>query len=148
MTNTEVLRNTDALPAAAQRQALVKVSGIPGYFARRTGGNVSADSTPVWEGGRITPDQLGSPAVTENITVGRPYRPGRDRDVLRDMKRVCGRWRTTVSEQDTDAEFVAVGKPFVWSNALLVGVNVPETDAASGDPKSYELVFAVENPGA
>lgn len=128
---------------AAQRQFLVSVSGIRGYFATKTGGEVSSEATKVWDGGSLQPDILSAPAEAENITVGRPYDPLRDAVIIANLRRVVGRSRHTVAVQPTDEDLVRIGRATVYSNALLVRVGEPEADAASGDAASYELEFAI-----
>lgn len=130
---------------AAQRQFLVKVSGIDGYFATKTGGDTSSDASDVYDGGSLTPEKLASPATSDDITVGRPYDPERDQPVINRLRAQVGRHRTTVSVQPTDADLVAIGAPTTYANALLIGCTEPEVDAASGDPAVFELTFAVES---
>lgn len=129
---------------AAQRQFLVKVSGIDGLFASKTGGNTASEATDVYDGGTLTPEKISNPPRTDDVSVGRPFDPIRDRPVLRRLRPLVGRWRTTVSVQDTDADLVAIGQPTVYSNALLIGLTDPEHDAASGDAAAFEMTFAVE----
>lgn len=133
------------MPKASQRQFIVKVSTIDGYFASKTGGDTSADSTDVWDGGALTPEKLASPAATDDVTVGRPYDPDRDQAVINRLRPLVGRFRTTVSVQPTDADLVARGRPTVFANALLTALTSPEVDASSGDPAMFELTFAVES---
>lgn len=133
------------MPKAAQRQFLCKVSGIDGYFATKTGGDISSDASDVYDGGSLTPEKLASPATTDDVTVGRPYDPNRDQDVINRLRPLVGRWRTTVSVQPTDSDLVAVGRPSTYANALLIGLTEPEVDASSGDAAVFELTFAVES---
>lgn len=133
------------MPKAAQRQFLVKVSGVDGYFATKTGGDTSADTSDVWDGGASHPEKLAGPAMTDNITVSRPFDPVRDRPVIQRLRGRVGRLRATVSVQDTDVDLVPVGKPTTYPNALLVGITDPEADAASSDASAFELTFAVES---
>lgn len=128
---------------AAQRQFLVAVSGIAGYFATKTGGEVSADATRVYDGGQPQPDLLSAPAQADNVTVGRPYDPLRDQPVITTLKQRVGRSRHTVSVIPTDEDLIAIGPPTIYANALLVRVGEPEADAASGDAATYELEFAI-----
>lgn len=128
---------------AAQRQFLVSVSGIMGYFATKTGGEVSSDSAKVYDGGSLMPDILSSPAQADNITVGRPFDPLRDQAVITALRQRVGRSRHTVSVVPTDEDLIAIGPATVYSNALLVRVGEPEADAASGDAATYELEFAI-----
>jgi hypothetical protein len=132
---------------SAQRQFLVKVSGIDGYFMTKTGGNVSADTTKVYDGGEPRPDVLSSPADVENVTVSRAYDHQRDADTLARMRGQVGKLRTTVSVTPTDEDLVANGNPVVYSDALLVGFTDVEVDASGGDAATFELEFAVGSIG-
>lgn len=133
------------MPKAAQRQFLVSVSGIDGYFATFSGGNVSAETADVFDGGSSTPEKVASPGRTEDITVSRPYDPERDQPVINRLRRRVGKVRVTLTKQPTTADFVPVGPPNVYSNCLLTGVSEPEVDASSGDPTGFELTFAYES---
>jgi hypothetical protein len=130
---------------AANRQFLVKVDGIDGYFATKSGGEVTADANKVYDGGSLVPDVLASPAEVGDITVSRPYDPDRDQPVINNALPQVGQWRTTISVTPTYGDLTAVRgvKPRVFSNALLVGLREPEPDASSGDAADLELTFAV-----
>ena len=132
------------MPKAAQRQFLITVEGVPGYFATKSGGDTTAEVATVWDGGSLTPEKLASPATTTDVTVGRPWDPERDGPIRADLRGKVGRWRTTVGIQPTDVDLIAAGDPEVFANALLVGITSPEADAASGDPANFELTFAIE----
>lgn len=128
---------------SAQRQFLVKVGGIDGYFATKSGGNISADTNKVYDGGAISPDVLAGPAEAENISVSRAYDYNRDEPVLKRLRQQVGRWQTTISVTPTDRDLVAIAQPNVYPEALLVGITEPETDSASGDAATFELEFAI-----
>jgi hypothetical protein len=128
---------------SSARQFLVKVAGIDGYFMTKSGGSISADANKVYDGGSLVPDVLAGPAEADNVTVSRAYDPTRDATLLARLRRDVGRFTTTVSVTPTDRDLVAVGTPVVYSNALLVGVTEPDSDASSGDAATYELEFAV-----
>lgn len=128
-----------------QRQFLVGVEGIPDLWASKSGGETSADTSDVWDGGRKYPEKSAAPATTENITIGRPYRAGRDAPIIKALRPRVGVFRTTVSVQPTDADLVPIGSPTVYANALLIRVAEAEFDASSGDPGAVELEFAVES---
>ncbi len=131
------------MPKASQRQFLVKVAGIDGFFATKTGGNVSSTISKVYDGGSLTPDVLSAPAEAENVVVTRPYDPRRHPQLLARLKRQVGRASFTVSITPTDRDLVAVARPVTYPDALLVGVNDPDVDAASGDAATLQLEFAV-----
>lgn len=128
---------------AAQRQFLVKVAGIEGYFATKSGGSISADTNKVYDGGADTPDVLAGPAEADNITVSRAYDYNRDEVVLKRLRKQVGKWMTTISSTPTDRDLIAIAPPNVYPEALLVGITEPDTDASSGDAATYELEFAI-----
>lgn len=128
---------------SAQRQFLIKVNGVDGYFATRRGGEVTSDASREFDGGSLVPEVLTSPATPGDLTVGRAYKAERDAAVLAELRKKVGRWRTSVNVQPTDQDLVAKGRPTVY-HGILIGVSDPEADANSGDPARLELTFAVE----
>lgn len=128
---------------ASQRQFLVNVSGVPGNFQTKTGGETSSETTKNYDGGSLVPDVLASPAETDNITVSRAYNFARDYQAHAAARKKVGRWRTTISVTPTDEDLVATGTPTTYPNALLVRVSEPDVDSSSGDVAMFELEFAV-----
>lgn len=130
---------------AAQRQFLWTVNGIANTFAQKTGGEVTADATKVWDGGATKAEVIAAPPEVGDLTLTRPYDPERDQPILDRLIGLVGQWRTTVSGQPLGSDMrVARGvKPRVYPEALLIGVREPEHDAESGDKADYELTFAV-----
>lgn len=132
---------------AANRQFLVKIDGISGgwdYWATKSGGEITADSNKVWDGGSLVADVLASPPEVGDLTIARPYDPDRDQQILNQLITQVGQWRTTISVTPTYGDLTAAKvKPRVYSNVLLTGVREPEPDASSGDASDYELTFAV-----
>lgn len=131
-----------AVPSS-QRQFLVSVSGISGYFQTKSGGETSSETTKNYDGGSLKGEVLAGPAETENITVSRAYNYARDYTAHASARRQVGRWRTTVSVTPTNVDLVASGKATVYSNALLVRVSEPEVDSGGNDPAVFELEFAI-----
>jgi hypothetical protein len=128
---------------AAQRQNLVKVSGIEGYFATKSGGSISSGGTKVYDGGSLTPAVISSPPEAEDVTVSRPFDLARDGDLLVRLRQQVGRLRATVSVTPTDTDMVAQGTPTVYPDALLTGLTEPGADSGSGEAQTFELTFAV-----
>lgn len=132
---------------AANRQFLIRIDGIQGswpYWATKSGGEVTADSNKVYDGGTLIADVLASPAEVGDLTIARPYDPDRDHDLCTQLIKLVGQWRTTISVQPTYGDLSAAAvKPRVYTNCLLTGVREPEPDASSGDASDYELTFAV-----
>lgn len=132
------------MPPASQRQHLTNVDGVAGYWASRTGGEVTAETSKVWDGGALRPVTLSAPAETGNIVVGRPYYPDRHQAVRRDLSKRVGRWRTTITVQDTDPDLVPIGTPDVYADAMLVRCTPAEGDASSSDGGVWEMEFSVD----
>jgi hypothetical protein len=132
---------------AAKRQFLTRIDGIAGewpYWANKSGGEVTASSNKVYDGGTLTADVLASPAEVGDLTISRPFDPDRDHDLCTSLIGLVGQWRTTISMQPTYGDLSAARvKPRVYSNCLLTGVREPESDASSGDAADFELTFAV-----
>jgi hypothetical protein len=130
-------------PASSQRQMLVRVSGVDGYWANKSGGESTADTSKAWDGGSLLPEVLSAPAERGNITVSRPYRPAIHQSTRKALAKKVGRWRTTLSVQDTDVDLNPIGRPTTYPDALLVRVSAPDHDAGSGDTAVWELEFAI-----
>lgn len=126
----------------SQRQYVVTIDRIEGKFMTKSGGSVSADSTKIYNGGEKTPSIITGISEVENITVGRAFDTTRDRTMLTTLRTQVGRFTTTIKVQETDADYVAVGSPVVYADAVLVGITEPEYDSGSGDPAMVELEFA------
>lgn len=134
------------MPKSAQRQSLVKVAGIDGYFATKTGGDTEGEVSLAYDGGKAKPEKLSGPPVVGEVVVSRTYDPLRDAALEKELRKKVGRWYTTVSVQPTDADLVALPvPPTVYTNALLRRVVGPEHDASSGDPQVLELTFDPED---
>lgn len=133
---------------AAKRQFLVKVDGIDGYWAQKSGAEIKADNNKVYDGGSLTPDVIAAPAQVDDVTVTRPYDPLRDQAVVNQLKQRVGQWTTTVSVSPTEADLtIANVAGDTYPNALLTSIKPPESDASSGDAAEIELTFAVGSVG-
>lgn len=129
------------MPESSERQSLVTVAGIDGYFATCSGGNSPADTSEAWNGGDLSPAVVAGPPKPDNVTVTKPFVPERDSALIARLRKLIGIWRTTVSDQSTDAGLVPLGDATVWTDALLIDVQKPDADAGSGNPKKWGLVF-------
>ena len=128
---------------SSQRQFLVKVGDIPGYFMTKSGGKISSDVSKAYDGGDPDPDLIAAPPNVDNLTVSRVFDPTRDGQLLRNLRQQVGVFETTITVTPTDRDYVAVDEPTVYHPALLVGLTDSDTDASSGDPATYELEFAI-----
>lgn len=127
----------------ARRQFLVTVDGIAGTFMTKTGGNVTSDSTKVYDGGSAVPQILASLAEVDNVTISRSWDMNRDPAVVKALTAKVGSWETTITMQQTDRDFNKIGDPITYAGCLLVALNYPEYDATSGDAATFDLEFAV-----
>lgn len=129
---------------SAQRQFLNKVDGIDGFFAQKTGGEVSSETNKVYDGGSLSPGVVASPPETDDVVLTRPYDPDKHQELLNRLVSMVGQWYTTVTITPTTSDLrPAKVKPRVYPNALLKNVREPESDASSGDAADFELTFAV-----
>lgn len=128
---------------ASKRQSLVSLGEVDiGYWSTKTGGEISATTTEVFDGGSLTPTHLASPATTKNVILSKPYRNSQDQALFKRLAPLVGIWRTTVTVQDTDASLIPVGEPTVYPACLLVRIQPPDHDASSGDGKMLEIEVA------
>lgn len=134
---------------AAQRQFLVSAKGIDGapsfsgYFSTKSGGETTSETTKHYDGGKRIPDVLAAPAQTDDVTLGRGFRPEIDQPIIKSARAGVGRYRYTVSTQPTDEDLVPLAEPTVYPDALLSGMTDPEVDANSGDVATFEVTFTV-----
>jgi hypothetical protein len=130
------------VPKVAKRQFLIKVAGVDGFFATRTGGRKTAATTKVFDGGSTTPDVLTAPALYSDIVVGRPYDPDRDDAIVAFLDPLVGNWDTAVDVTPTDGNLVPTGRTRHY-RGRLADVNYPEQDAKSGDEAALELTITI-----
>jgi hypothetical protein len=122
---------------------LVKVQGIDGFFAKKTGGEISSENSKAWDGGSLFPDNLTGPGMAANIIVSRVFDPARDNGTIVSLRQQVGKFVTTISSTPTDRDLNAVADPAVYPQAVLVALREPDYDAGSGDAAEYELEFAI-----
>jgi len=127
---------------ATKRQFLTYCSGIPGYWRSLSGGGATAEYSRDYSGGSQTGTIMAGPQEHEDITLVRTYDPNTDPVWINKIKKKVGRSYHQLTKQATDINFTKVGKPEVYSNAVLVGLTLPETDSSSADAAEITLVFA------
>lgn len=132
------------MSTASEADFLVKVAGIDGYFATKSGGDVTAATSDVYNGGQKYPTKLAGKPVTANVMCDRPYDPLLHSSLVKQLRPQTGRLRTTISIQPIDADEQPIGDPEVFPDALLVKVSSPPVDAASSKEGRFGLEFAVQ----
>lgn len=135
---------TTAAPGApefsAQWMFLVSVAGIPGYWKTKTGGETDTDVGEEWDGGSNEPELMPGRPTIGDVVLTRGYKRLRDQDLVAELHRRAGRWRTSVTIQPTDTDLIPRGRPTVYT-ALLRRVADPEVDAGSGESAMIEITL-------
>lgn len=137
---------TSSTAKATKRQYLVTIQGIPGTWRQFSGAAGSASVTKDYNGGRDRADLLSGPAEWDNIEVTRTVSPSRDDDWIVKLNKLIGRGEFNITKQVTDANWTKVGKARTYPKCLLIGLQEPETDAASSDAAEIKLTFATSGP--
>ena len=136
----------NATQKATKRQYIVTVAGIPGNWRTMSGAKASSESTKDWDGGADRPDILGGPREYDDIELVRTVAPSIDSDWIDRLNKRVGIDTFTITKQPVDRDGVKVGKPRVYPDCLLTGLQEPETDAASSDVSEVTLTFATSGP--
>lgn len=123
-------------------QFLVSITGIPGTWSQSTGGGLTAEVTKDYDGGALRPDMIGGKPSADDLELTRAFDPVRDLPLMAKLRKEVGRGRYTISKQSTDANFAKVGAPITYAGCVLIGMNDPESDAASSDVAQIVLKFA------
>jgi len=137
---------TTANTTASKRQHSVSIAGLEGVWATATGGVASVDVSEAYNGGARFPDLTQGRVKYSNLTVERPFNPMRDRAMIRFLEANLGTgWSTTITDQDLDANDVAIGEPTVFTGCVPVTVTPPEYDTAASDAGMVSLEFRIQN---
>jgi hypothetical protein len=132
------------MPTQSQRQSLVTVDGIDGYWAQRTGGEGETAITRVYNGGDKMAELLSGPTTYTDLVVTRPYDRVRDGQYKAFLLAGQGSWMTTIAEVDTDSNLIPQATGVSWLGKLT-HVKFPETNSGSGAAAEIALTFAVAN---
>ncbi len=136
----------DPNAATVGNQQQWTVDGWDGYWASKTGGETTGETTTAYDGGEKTPEVLAGNKQTSNLILTRLYRPGPHAAKAREWESKVLSLRTTVTGYDTDPDLGPVGEPLAYNDALLVRVKRPDYDASSSSPQYLELEFATSGP--
>lgn len=135
--------------ASSPAQFRVKLSGFDfakgdvGAWARKSGGNRTAEVRRYREGGNPDEEVGAGPASRDDMTLSRPWKRTRDQELARRADRQVDRNdRGTITVQPLDEDFNPFGRPYLYEG-VLIGCNHPDVDSdATGDTANLELVFA------
>lgn len=126
---------------SAERQSLITVEGLNGYWQSRTGGDFRYTATKEWDGGALTPDVLTGNGDVTDVTVTRLWDDSRDGPLLPWLLQQNGRWDTTISDSQTDANLVPTGDVIQYFGRLT-GVTPPQGNSSSSAAKKLTLTFS------
>lgn len=130
---------------SSQSAFLITVAGIPGTFARKSGGNPTGQVTKDRDGGAIKPDVMPGPVDYGDLTVSRTYRSARDSAVAKRLLQLVNQLTTTVRSQDlTPAKVVIPGTAITYTG-LLTGVSFPDSDANNNAAADLSLTFSISD---
>lgn len=122
----------------------VSINGINwGIFDKKSGGQVDSDTSTYKPGAMAPPIVLGASKTTENVTLERNYRLGRDHDNIQKLYDAVGSGRVVVSQQPLDADGNVYGNPIVY-RGILKRVKAPDTDSESDAAAMLELEVQIE----
>lgn len=116
---------------------------MKGVWDKLQGGQMDSDETVYHPGGMADPVSLGGRKTTENITVSRLYRLGRDHDTVQSLFNGVGKSKVTVAKQPMDIDGNVYGSPIVY-NGTLKRVAPPDHDSESSDAGLIEIEVTVD----
>lgn len=128
---------------SSQSGFLITVAGVPGTFARKTGGNPTGTVSKDRDGGATKPDVMPGFVDYSDLTVSRTWVSGRDNALAKQLLQQVNQLETTVRSQDlTPAKTVIPGTDITYT-VLLTGVSTPDVDANGANPAEFSLTFSV-----
>lgn len=146
---------------AAQRQIVATITPVipAGYsgkikstdfqnvkFTQISGGEITAAVEKVYLGGELFPETLCAPPEVGDITLTNFYpETVAERDLLRNIRQVVGRFRFNISVQVYNCDIADPKGDRFYSGALLVGFTDSDGDASSGTPATYALTFSISS---
>lgn len=113
-----------------------------GIWDKKTGGNVDSEERVYYPGAMGPPISLGGRKSTDQVTLTRLYRLGRDHDSVQRLIDAAGISRIVVSQQPLDIYGNVYGRPIVYTGTLKT-VNIPESDSEGNDPAMIEIVCTI-----
>lgn len=128
---------------SSQSGFLITVGGVPGTFARKSGGAATGTVTKDRDGGAIKPDILPGPVDYSDLTVSRAWVSSRDNALARKLLQQVNQFQTTIRSQDLTPAKVAIPGTAITYTGLLTGVTTPDVDANGNGPADFTLTFSI-----
>lgn len=113
-----------------------------GVWDTLTGGNFDSDEVKHRDGGMGPEQALGGAPTTENVTVGRRFKKGRD-ETLVTWLRPRRNKRSQATQIPLDENKNPYGDPIVYVG-VLKAVNPPDADSNSSDVAMLELEISTD----
>lgn len=131
---------------ATKRDYLVTAEGIPGTWREFSGAGANASVTKDYDGGARRYDNLAGPVEYDDIEIKRTVAPSRDDRWIKTLRTLVGIGQFTLTKQYVTPAGMKVGDPTTYPACLLIGMQEPESDAASSDAAEVTLKFANAGP--
>lgn len=120
------------------------IEGIDfGLFDVKEGGDVDSEETKYKPGGMRPPVTLGGSRTTENVTIRRNYRLGRDHIESDRLFNWAGNANCEVHQQPLDHDGNAWGKPIIYRGKLK-RFSPPDHDSNSNDAAMLEIEISID----
>jgi hypothetical protein len=114
-----------------------------GVWDTMSGGKLAASVTKHREGGMGPSVAYAGNANTDDVTLVRTFKRGRDTELWPFIKGRCGKGRCVISKQPLDEDGNAFGRPHVFTG-LLSEVEGPEVDSDSEDRAIITLTIVTD----
>lgn len=135
----------DKTPKSTQSDFIAFVAGLPGPFARCSGGWPTGSVTKDRDGGATKPDVSPNFVDYADLTVSRGYRSARDAAIARKLLQQVLQFETTITRQDLDKTKGTIPGTKVTFTGLLTGVTGPDMDANGTAIGELTLTFSVSD---
>lgn len=133
-------------PKSSQSSFLITVAGVPGTFARKSGGVKTGTVSKDRDGGAINPDVMPGFVDISDLTVSRTWRSSRDNPLAKKLMAVVNQLETTVRVQDlTPGKVVIPGTQVTYTGLLTSVTPTPDSDANSSSPAEFTLTFSISD---
>lgn len=130
---------------SSQSAFLITVAGVPGTFARKSGGNPTGSVTKDRDGGATKPDVMPGVVDYSDVTVSRTYRSARDSALAKKLLQQVLQFTTTIRSQDLTPSKVVIPGTAITYTGLLTGVSTPDSDANGNGPADFSLTFSISD---
>lgn len=135
----------DKNPKSSQSDFVAFVAGVPGPFARCTGGWPTGSVTKDRDGGATKPDVSRNFVDYADLTVTRGYRSARDSAQAKKLLQQVLQLETTITRYDLDKTKKIIPGTGVTFSGLLTGVTGPDMDANGTAIGELGMTFSISD---